>query len=311
MLRDLISIARYDHWFKNVFMLPGVVLAYMAAVSPPPWYMMLYWLVTGLLGAGLVCSANYTLNEIMDAETDKNHPVKRLRPIPSGRVWMPAAYAQWVVLSMAGLALSWHVGTPFLVTNAVLLVMGVIYNVPPIRSKDIPVADVLSESFNNPLRFLLGWYLLQLDFFPPVSVLVAYWMLGAFFMAVKRFSECRFLCDKEQMMLYRKSFGFYTTDILLLSIVFYASSFTLFAGIFLILYKMELILATPLYAGLMAYYLWLGMLPDSPTQYPERLYKQKLFMGYLITTVIATFLCFQLDIPGMYELFETTVPQGF
>jgi len=35
--------------------------------------------------------------------------------------------------------------------------MGLVYNVPPLRTKDRQYLDVLSESINNPLRFMLGW----------------------------------------------------------------------------------------------------------------------------------------------------------
>src|SRR5258708_16297192 len=37
----------------------------------------------------LLASSNYVLNEILDARTDREHPVKRRRPIPSGRVRIP------------------------------------------------------------------------------------------------------------------------------------------------------------------------------------------------------------------------------
>ena len=36
--------------------------------------------------------------------------------------------------------------------------MGCLYNIPPIRTKDHAYVDVLSESINNPIRFLVGWY---------------------------------------------------------------------------------------------------------------------------------------------------------
>ena len=36
--------------------------------------------------------------------------------------------------------------------------MGPVYNVPPIRTKEIPYVDVITESFNNPIRLLLGWF---------------------------------------------------------------------------------------------------------------------------------------------------------
>ena len=45
--------------------------------------------------------------------------------------------------------------------------MGLAYNVPPVRLKEWPYLDVLSESVNNPLRLALGWFALIPDRFPP------------------------------------------------------------------------------------------------------------------------------------------------
>ena len=78
---------------------------------------------------------------------------------------------------------------PFVATIAFFWIMGVAYNVRPIRTKEVPYVDVLSESVNNPIRLLLGWFALIPDRFPPISLLLAYWMVGAFFMAMKRFAE--------------------------------------------------------------------------------------------------------------------------
>ena len=50
------------------------------------------------------------------------------------------------------------VGKMFALTALLLWVMGCLYNFPPVRTKDVPYLDVLTESINNPLRMLLGWY---------------------------------------------------------------------------------------------------------------------------------------------------------
>jgi 4-hydroxybenzoate polyprenyltransferase len=103
-----ILIARTDHWFKNVFMLVGVVLAYFyygGAVSPGPW-----WVIPlAFFSTCIVASSNYVINEILDARTDLDHPVKRNRPIPSGRVNLKLAYAEWILLGILGLGLAWLV----------------------------------------------------------------------------------------------------------------------------------------------------------------------------------------------------------
>src|SRR5262249_23549778 len=155
-------------------------------------------------------------NEILDSPTDRSHPVKRHRPIPSGRVNLPVAYVEWVLLGVAGLALAWSLNRAFFLSAAFLLFMGVIYNVPPIRSKHLPYLAVLSESITSPIRLLLGWFAIAASEFPPVSLLLSYWFIGAFFMASKRFSEYRMISSRDVAGAYRASFRHYDEKKLLM-----------------------------------------------------------------------------------------------
>ncbi len=308
-LRPYVQIARFDHWFKNVFMLPGVVLALYAQpdlISP----VLLLRLVVALLAAGFVASSNYVINELLDAPFDALHPVKKHRPIPSGGINTRLVYAEWLLLAAVGLTLAATLGWTFFIIDLSLWIMGCLYNIPPLRSKDKPFLDVLSESVNNPIRLLLGWYATAITILPPLSLLLSYWMIGAFFMAVKRFAEYRKINDPERAASYRRSFHYYTEERLLTSIVYYAVAFALFFGIFLIRYKMELILAVPLVAGFMAWYLQLGFLEDSPAQYPERLYKERTFTLYCIACALSMMILLFVDFQWMHTLFQSSIFTG-
>lgn len=302
------SIARPDHWFKNVFMLAGVMLA--AFYAPEQLEGFRFGLLAiAVIATCLVASSNYVINEVLDAPTDLEHPVKRNRPIPAGRVKLPIAYLEWALLAVAGAALGYLVNIPFLAMLVALWVMGLLYNVPPVRLKDWPYLDVLSESVNNPLRLLLGWFVVTPNILPPVSLLVSYWMVGAFFMASKRFAEYRMIDDPHVAGQYRKSFRFYTADRLLVSMCFYAVASALMLGVFIIRYKLELILATPLFAGLFAFYLHVTLKADSPVQNPERLYKERGLMVYL-TLCLALFVGLMfVSIPRLYDVFNVTPSQ--
>jgi hypothetical protein len=175
--------------------------------------------------------------------------------------------------------------------------MGVVYNVRPFRSKDRVYLDVLSESVNNPLRFLLGWSAIVSGYLPPSSILMAYWMGGAFLMAVKRYAEYRFIADPEKAGLYRRSFLYYTEQTLLLSSVFYALTSSFFLGIFLIKYRIELMLSFPLFAVLFVWYLAIGMRPHSPTKDPEKFYRERGFMAYVVFLAAAVWLLLVVNIP--------------
>jgi hypothetical protein len=69
-------------------------------------------------------------------------------------------------------------------------------------------------------------------------------------------------------------------------------------------YHLELILFTPLAAGVFAYYLHIGMLPDSPVQNPEKLYRQRGFFAYLVFCSVVFVLLMFTSIPGIYQLFN-------
>ena len=101
----------------------------------------------------------------------------------------------------------------------ILLFMGLLYNVKPIRLKDRPYLDILSESLNNPIRLLLGWYAVINLTLPPSSLILSFWMGGAFLMTVKRFAEIRSV-KKKYLQKYRASFKFYTENLLLLKSFF-------------------------------------------------------------------------------------------
>ncbi len=304
-LRGHFEICRVDHWIKNVFVLPGIVVALsVQTIKISPWLPL--QIVLGLLATGLIASSNYVLNEVMDAPYDRLHPTKHARPVPSGRVSIPLAFVQWVGLMVAGLGLGLLISVPFTVTLAGLWIMGPIYNVPPVRSKDVPYLDVLSESINNPLRMLAGWYIVATVQFPPTSLLMAYWMIGCYFMGLKRFAEYRIINDAERAAAYRKSFAHYTEARLLSSISFYGSGAMLFFGIFLMRYRLELVLSFPFVALFMAVYMQLSFKRDSAVQAPEHLWREPLLVTTIVVTCAVMIVLLFVDVPILREVFEKT-----
>jgi 4-hydroxybenzoate polyprenyltransferase len=304
-LKGHLAILRMDHWVKNVFVLPGTVVALSIDHSRLAAFSIWTFLI-GMAAVCLISSSNYVLNEILDAPHDLTHPTKSRRPVPSGQVSVPWAYAEWLALMAAGLALSWRISLPFTLSMAALWVMGCVYNIPPVRSKDLPYVDVLSEAINNPLRMVAGWYLTGTAALPPASLLVAYWMVGCYFMAIKRYAEYHEIGDARRSAVYRKSFAYYTGERLLVSILFYASNSMLFFGAFMIRYRLELILAFPLISFVMADYFSLTFKPDSAAQRPEGLYREPVLMtAVTLCAAVMTLLLF-VDVPFLYQIFKPT-----
>jgi len=307
-VRAHIAILRVDHWTKNIFILPGIVVP--LSVSDVPLDGALAWrLIVGTLATCIIASSNYVLNEVLDAPFDRLHPIKNTRPVASGLVNIPIAYAQWLLLLAIGMALAAQVSRPLMWTLATLWTMGCIYNIPPIRSKDVVYLDVLSESANNPLRMLAGWYMVTTAMLPPASLLISYWMIGGYLMALKRVSEFREINDHHRAGAYRKSFKKYTELSLLVSVMFYAASAMLFLGAFIVRYRVELVLSFPLVALVMAIYFHLAFDENSPVQNPENLHRQPgLMASIIVCAVVMTALLF-VDVPALQKIFAPTMPQ--
>lgn len=306
-LRGHLAICRIDHWFKNVFVLPGIVAAIGVDpnhVAPDLWLR----IFIGLASICLVASSNYVVNEVLDAPSDLSHPVKHTRPVPSGKVNIPLAYVQWIVLMLVGVGIGGLISTAFMVTAFSLWVMGCIYNIRPVRSKDLPYVDVLSEAVNNPIRMLAGWFIAGTASVAPASLLLSYWMVGCYFMAMKRYAEFRDIADQPRAAAYRKSFAYYTEERLLVSIMFYGSAAMLFLGAFALRYRLELVLAFPLVSLVMAIYLMIAFRPNSAVQRPEGLYKEPTLMVSVVTTAIVICFALLVDIPVLQKVFNPTAP---
>jgi len=295
---NYLKIARFDHWVKQLFVLPGVWLAF-AMVNPILSWELVVQLVLGMLATGAAASANYVINEWLDMEFDKYHPVKRHRPFVSSTLSVPIVLVEYLLFVIVSLIIAKTVSTAVLITEAVLLVMGILYNVRPFRTKDLPYIDVLSESMNNAIRLLIGWFCVTNVYYPPVSVVFGYWMGGAFLMATKRYAEYRYIDDKETASLYRKSFKFYTEESLLLSSFFYAMVSLFFMGIFIIKHRIEYLILIPFMAFLFCWYLRLALKEDSVAQKPEKLYKEwKMFLYIAFIIALGTVLTF-VNIPPL------------
>ena len=304
MKNSYIKIARLDHWIKELFIFPGVIIAIFLTNENIYNINFLLKIIFGILGTCFIASANYVINEYLDAEFDKYHPIKKDRPLVTEKINKNIIIIEYIGLIVIGLLFAYFVSKQFLITDCILLLMGILYNVKPIRTKDIAFLDVLTESINNALRLLLGWFIVTNKFLPPISIVGGYWMFGAFLMAMKRYSEYKMINNPKQAALYRKSFKYYTEESLLISSVFYALLSIFLCGTFLIKYKIELLLCIPFLCFLFCYYIHISFKQDSAAQRPEKLYKEKNLMIFLIMFIILFFILLYIDIPYLDKLLD-------
>lgn len=301
-MKNYIKIARPDHWIKNMFILPGIIMGIMM-FGTDELIPSLFNIVLGTIATCLIASANYVINEWLDAEFDKFHPIKKNRPVVVANLRFELVMLEYALLVIAGLGLSLLINMPFFWVEVLLLVMGALYNIKPVRTKDVPYLDVISESFNNVIRLLLGWFMINESHMPPISVMVAYWLCGAYLMNVKRYSEYRMINNPELAGLYRKSFKYYTESRLLAISLFYGMSAIVALALFVVKYRMEYMIALPFVVALFVYYFMLSYKEDSVVQKPEKLYKEKyLFILILLIMIVLLILTFvDIDVLHVYH----------
>lgn len=216
-----VALARPAHYGKNILVAVGVMLAY--AQRPLPIIPQIAWtIVGGIIATCLIASSNYVLNEILDGGSDQFHPRKQHRQVASGQVSVRIASVEWIVLLTAGLLMALAIGRVFFLVSALFAFMAILYNVPPLRLKDLPCLDVLTEGMNSPIRVLLGWALIPPGIVPDVWLLLAFWMAGAFAMSWKRLREIRLFTDRAMAAAYRRSFAWYDGKRLKMSMTVYA-----------------------------------------------------------------------------------------
>lgn len=186
--RVILEAMRVRQWVKNLLVLLPVALAH-RALEPAPLSSTLFAFLAFSLGA----SAVYVLNDLLDVEADRHHPVKRRRPFASGELPLAAGFAMIPLLLLPSVGIAIFLPRPFLLVLLLYFGLTTAYS---LLLKEVALVDVLVLAGLYTLRIIAGS--------AASGVPVSHWLL-AFSMfvflslgAVKRYAELRRLRGNEE-----------------------------------------------------------------------------------------------------------------
>jgi decaprenyl-phosphate phosphoribosyltransferase len=147
--RDLVRLVRPRDWLKNVFVLFPLPFALGSGNSLEP-----LGLGLGLIAMSLTSSAAYVFNDWWDAERDRRHPRKRVRPLAAGRLPAAAGPVVSLGLAVAGMTVAFRgAPAPAGILVASYLGLQVFYT---LYGKHVPLIDVFLLTSGFVLRVVLG-----------------------------------------------------------------------------------------------------------------------------------------------------------
>jgi 4-hydroxybenzoate polyprenyltransferase len=177
--RLLLQTARPRHWIKNGFV---VAPLFFSGLAGEPDKALAATATFALFCA--MSSAIYLGNDIADRERDRTHPEKRLRPIASGALSVPAALATSAVLVVSSLAAAALL--PFGVLAA-LVAYGLLNAAYNARLKHLVIVDVFCVAGGFVLRVLAGGAAIGIT--PTAWLVVATFLLSLLLALAKRRHE--------------------------------------------------------------------------------------------------------------------------
>jgi 4-hydroxybenzoate polyprenyltransferase len=160
-LLGLVETMRPKQWTKNLLIFAGLIFAeHLFDVD---------FLIRSVAAFGifsLQASCIYLINDIVDIEKDKTHPLKRLRPLPSGRLRLAFAKAAVPFLSLGGLLAAFQLDTKFGFIVAGYFVLFALYS---FFLKNLVILDVMIIAAGFVLRAVAGAVV--------IDVLISKWLL--------------------------------------------------------------------------------------------------------------------------------------
>lgn len=268
-MKKYLKLIRINQWYKNTIIFAPLLFSNQTHPLPI--------LVIGFLGFACISSMSYIVNDWMDREKDRLHPIKKERPLASGKIsGKQAILVSFMLAGIVALAMS-QLG---LFYSSILACYFVLTNLYSFGLKNIPLLDILMIATNFALRMMAG-----ITDFPEISGLAYFgFLLGAIviFLTHKRSDDIKSLGEKA--IKHKPVLRFYTPQN---NYFFRAAGYLIFIVSLFILWQNGLHIIKSFGIHLQLFITSIIFSDNSSyTSKPKYLFKSKVWVGMLLINVL-------------------------
>ena len=203
MLTALLKTMRPRQWTKNVFVFAPLVFDKQLLILNA-----FLRTAAGFVLFCMISSAVYIFNDLADIEADREHPVKKNRPIPSGQLPLGLAWAVGILLVTIALVIGYLLSPSFAMVVATYFLLNLAYSK---WLKHILILDVLILATGFVLRVGAGVTMIHVERFSP-WLYVVMTLLALYLGFGKRRAELALLANEAGA--HRKVFDDYSIPLL-------------------------------------------------------------------------------------------------
>ncbi len=197
-----VQAARPVHWIKNFALFAALVFT--GDLFESLFFMKV---LLAFIAFNFATSATYIVNDVFDAKSDRLHPIKKFRPVASGRLPVTFAVIEGLGLAVLALLLAAGLNPLFYYTMLAYLGIQVLYS---IGLKNIPILDILIIATGFIIRVYAGAFVINAHL--SVWFLLCVISVALFLASGKRRAEFNMVRDTEAVT--RKSLKRYKKELL-------------------------------------------------------------------------------------------------
>jgi 4-hydroxybenzoate polyprenyltransferase len=155
---DFVRLMRPTQWSKNAVVFAALIFSKHLFDGESVLLVCIAFAVFCLMASGA-----YVMNDLRDCDRDRQHPIKKLRPLPSGRVRRGSAVALSSVLMVAGVAAALSLGGGFALLAVLYLALQFAYT---FFLKEVVILDVMSIAAGFVIRAVAGGVVIDVPVSP-------------------------------------------------------------------------------------------------------------------------------------------------